>query len=419
MTAPRRAAGAVLSRVKIVSGLDIAERRVPQDGRTQIKVGGARIDTRVSTLPSLHGEKAVIRILTRGDDVPSLGALGFEPDQLAAFRRALATPQGLVLITGPTGSGKTNTLYAGINEILDPEKNIVTLEDPVEVQLPGITQVQVNNKAGMTFQAGLRSVLRQDPDIVLVGEVRDSETSELALKAALTGHLVLTTLHTNSAAAALTRLIDMGSDPFLVASSLTLAVAQRLVRRPCPQCAKPYVPDEDLLAALGLRVDDILEATPLKGTGCADCGTTGYRGRTAVYEVLVVDAEMRRILVRDPSEEAVLAQAKVAGMRTLRASALAKAMDGRTTFEEVLRVTTSDHTGGSACAVCERPVERGMVACPWCAADLQAARCRSCEREQDPAWSLCPWCRTPHEVRTDRLPGQATGHHLTAPTLEG
>lgn len=400
MTAPRKAAGAVLSRIKIVSGLDIAERRVPQDGRTQIIVNGARIDTRVSTLPSLHGEKAVIRLLTKGDDVPRLEVLGFEPEQLAMFRRALSTPQGLVLITGPTGSGKTNTLYAGINEILDPEKNIVTLEDPVEVQLPGITQVQVNNKAGMTFQKGLRSVLRQDPDIVLVGEVRDAETAELALKAALTGHLVLTTLHTNSAAAALTRLIDMGSDPFLVASSLTLAIAQRLVRRPCSQCAVPYLPDDDLLAQLGLRVDDILEATPRRGGGCADCGGTGYRGRTAVYEVLTVDAELRRILIRDPSEEAVLAQAKVAGMQTLRASALAKAMDGRTTFEEVLRVTTTDSTGGSACAVCERPVERGMVACPWCAADLQAARCHNCEKELDPAWSLCPWCRTPHGSRS-------------------
>ncbi|MFC3686736.1 ATPase, T2SS/T4P/T4SS family [Aquipuribacter hungaricus] len=394
MTAPRKAAGAVLSRIKIVSGLDIAERRVPQDGRTQIVVGGARVDTRVSTLPSLHGEKAVIRILTKGDDVPALDVLGFEPDQLEAFRRALHTPQGLVLITGPTGSGKTNTLYAGIAEILDPEKNIVTLEDPVEVQLPGITQVQVNNKAGMTFQAGLRSVLRQDPDIVLVGEVRDSETSELALKAALTGHLVLTTLHTNSAAAALTRLIDMGSDPFLVASSLTLAVAQRLVRRPCAQCAVAYVPADDLLALLGLRPDDLVGATPRKGFGCSECGHTGYKGRTAVYEVLTVDAEMRRILVRDPSEDAVVSQAKAAGMRSLRASALQKAMDGRTTFEEVVRVTTADSGGGSACPACDRPVERGMVACPYCAADLEAHRCRSCSKELEPAWALCPWCRT-------------------------
>ncbi len=407
MTAPRKAAGAVLSRIKIVSGLDIAERRVPQDGRTQIMVAGARVDTRVSTLPSLHGEKAVIRLLTRGDDVPSLDVLGFEPGQLDAVRRALHTPQGLILITGPTGSGKTNTLYAGISDILDPEKNIVTLEDPVEVQLPGITQVQVNNKAGMTFQAGLRSVLRQDPDVVLVGEVRDAETAELALKAALTGHLVLTTLHTNSAAAALTRLLDMGSDPFLVASSLSLAVAQRLVRRPCLQCAQPYAPSDDLLALLGLRAEDMGDATPLRGGGCPDCGGTGYRGRIAVYEVLTVDAEMRRILVRDPTEQAVLAQARLTGMQSLRASALSKAMDGRTTFEEVLRVTTSDAAGGSACPVCERPVERGMVACPWCAADLQASHCKGCDKELDAAWMVCPWCRTPQPHQHVGAPGQA------------
>ena len=414
MVAPRKAAGAVLSRIKIVSGLDIAERRVPQDGRTQIVVAGARIDTRVSTLPSLHGEKAVIRILTRGDDVPSLDVLGFEPHQLEAFRRALHTPQGLVLITGPTGSGKTNTLYAGIAEILDPEKNIVTLEDPVEVQLPGITQVQVNVKAGMTFQAGLRSVLRQDPDIVLVGEVRDSETSELALKAALTGHLVLTTLHTNSAAAALTRLIDMGSDPFLVASSLTLAVAQRLVRRPCLQCAQPYVPADDLLGLLGLHAEDLADAAPRRGSGCSECGGTGYKGRTAVYEVLTVDAEMRRVLMRDPSEDAVISQAKAAGMQSLRAAALAKAMDGRTTFEEVLRVTTGESSGGGACPACARPVERGMLACPYCATELEASRCRSCAKELEPAWSLCPWCRAPaHEGAPDSTDG------TRPPTLQG
>ncbi|WP_336924121.1 ATPase, T2SS/T4P/T4SS family [Aquipuribacter sp. SD81] len=402
MTAPRRAAGAVLSRIKIVSGLDIAERRVPQDGRTQIIVGGSRVDTRVSTLPSLHGEKAVIRILTRGDDVPPLDSLGFEPDQLAAFRRALAVPQGLILITGPTGSGKTNTLYAGIHEILDPEKNIVTLEDPVEVQLPGITQVQVNNKAGMTFQAGLRSVLRQDPDIVLVGEVRDQETAELALKAALTGHLVLTTLHTNSAAAALTRLIDMGSDPYLVASSLALAIAQRLVRRPCARCAEPYRPSAETLTLLGLHAGDLHGATPRRGLGCHDCANTGYRGRTAVYEVLTVDADLRRVLVRDPSEESVLAQATAAGMRTLRGSALAKAMDGRTTFEEVLRVTTADAGPAGAheatCPGCARQVERGMLACPWCATGLAAGVCGTCTKELDDAWVVCPWCRTPRDT---------------------
>lgn len=339
MTTSRRAAGTVVSRLKIMSGLDIAERRVPQDGRARITVDGTAIDCRVSTLPALHGEKVVIRLLSRGEDVPPLDALGFSPDQLTSFRRALTAAQGLVLITGPTGSGKTNTLYSALAEILTPEKNIITLEDPVEVQLPGITQVQVNVKTGMTFEAGLRSVLRQDPDIVLVGEVRDTETAELALKASLTGHLVLTTLHTNSAVAALTRLVDMGAQPFLVASSLTASIAQRLVRTPCPTCVEAYTPAEEVLAVLGLTAADLVGATPRRGAGCPDCGGTGYRGRTAVYEVLVVDAAMRATLVREPSEAAVDAEARAQGVVPLRGAAIAKAMRGETTFEEALRVT--------------------------------------------------------------------------------
>jgi type IV pilus assembly protein PilB len=395
LEAPKRLAGSVVSRIKIMSGLDISERRVPQDGRTRITVSGHEIDARVSTLPSLHGEKVVIRILTRGDAVPSLAALGFEPDQLVTFRRALELPQGLILITGPTGSGKTNTLYAGLHAVLDPEKNIITLEDPVEVQLPDITQVQINPKTGMTFQAGLRSVLRQDPDIVLVGEVRDGETTELALKASLTGHLVLTTLHTNSAVAALTRLIDMGADSFLVASSLVLAIAQRLVRRPCQTCARPCTPGDDLLILLGLTQADLEGATPIRGEGCSDCGNTGYRGRTAVYEVVEIDAAMRRVLIKEPTEAAVGAQAKESGVRNLRASALLKAMDGRTTFEEVLRVTTADRGDGHSCPVCSRPTEASMVACPWCAAHLEDSRCRSCGKLHEEGWIVCPWCRAP------------------------
>lgn len=398
MTTPRRVAPSVISRLKIISGLDIAERRVPQDGRARIVVDGKSIDCRVSTLPSLHGEKVVIRLLTRGDDVPTLESLGFEPRQLEIFRGALSVPQGLVLITGPTGSGKTNTLYAAIHEILTPEKNIITLEDPVEVQLPGITQVQTNDKAGMTFEKGLRSVLRQDPDIVLVGEVRDGQTAELALKASLTGHLVLTTLHTNSAVAALTRLVDMGAEPFLVASSLTAAIAQRLVRTPCSSCAEGYIPDEDTLTLLGLRIDDILDATPLRGVGCPDCAGTGYRGRTAVYEVLEVDAEMRKVLIKDPSEGAVLAQAMRSGMSTLRASALEKAKRGETTFEEAIRVTHTDSAHGAQCPACERSVEPGMVACPWCTTNLVRDECTSCGKHLEAEWKICPWCRTAIEV---------------------
>jgi type IV pilus assembly protein PilB len=303
-------------------------------------------------------------------------------------------PQGLVLITGPTGSGKTNTLYSAIAAIRTPEKNIVTLEDPVEVQLAGITQVGVNLKTGMTFSAGLRSILRQDPDIVLVGEVRDGETAELALKASLTGHLVLTTLHTNSAVAALTRLVDMGAEPFLVASSLTCAVAQRLVRRPCSNCVAPYSPPDDTLTLLGLRREDLEGTTPMRGVGCPDCGDTGYKGRTAVYEVLVVDAPMRQVLMRDTTESAIAAQARAAGMQTLRASALEKARRGVTTFEEAMRVTHSDRGGAHACPACDRKVEDDMVVCPWCATTLDRGHCANCGRSLDPDWQICPYCRT-------------------------
>jgi len=395
LEAPRRVATAVISRIKIISGLDIAERRVPQDGRTRLQVDGVAIDARVSTLPSLHGEKVVIRLLTRGDAVPPLAELGMEPDQLATLERALAVPQGLILITGPTGSGKTNTLYSAISSISSPELNVVTLEDPVEVQLPGITQVGVNEKTGMTFSRGLRSILRQDPDIILVGEVRDGETAELALKAAMTGHLVLTTLHTNSAVAAITRLVDMGVEPFAVASSLTLAVAQRLVRRPCDSCSEPYAPDELTLTMLGLVAADLDGGNLRRGVGCQECGGTGYRGRTGVYEILDVDAAMRQVLLKDATEDAISAQARAAGMVTLRASAILKALRGQTTLEEAVRVTHADHAGGHACPVCQRPVGSDMVACPWCAATLDRGQCPSCDRDLDPDWRICPWCRTP------------------------
>lgn len=393
MTAPARVGPSVVSRIKIMAGLDIAERRVPQDGRARIKVDGHDLDTRVSTLPALHGEKVVIRILTRAEGVSPLDDVGLEPAQLAAVRRALAVPQGLVLITGPTGSGKTTTLYSAIHETMTPEKNVITLEDPVEVQLPGITQVQINPKAGLTFEAGLRSVLRQDPDVVLVGEIRDAQTAELALKAALTGHLVLATLHTSSAVGALTRLVDMGVAPFLVASSLTAVVAQRLVRVPCTSCAAPYAPDEDTLSLLGLAREDLVDATPVRGTGCPECGQTGYRGRTAVYEVLEVDAALRSVLLGTPTEAAVGEQARAGGLATLRTSALVKAWRGQTSFEEAVRVTHTDHQRSTAaCPACERGVEAGMVTCPWCAVPLAAGACERCARPMEAEWRVCPWC---------------------------
>ena len=337
MTLPRSATAAIASRLKIVSGLDIAERRLPQDGRNRFTVDGSPVDARVSTMPAIHGEKVVVRLLTRPDQVPSLDAVGLTAAQLAELRRAVAAPQGLVLITGPTGSGKTSTLYSALAEVDTAERNVVTLEDPVEVQVPGITQVQIHERAGLTFGRALRAVLRQDPDVVLVGEIRDRETAELAVRAALTGHLVLSTLHTNSSASALTRLVDMGVEPFMVASSLTAVVAQRLVRRPCPGCLVDDRPEPALLRALEMDPSGLDGASPARGTGCSECGQTGYRGRLGVFEVLPVDHHLRRVLGSDPSERAVTEA--MTGMMTLRDAALVHALAGRTTFEEVARVS--------------------------------------------------------------------------------
>ncbi|MDQ1493545.1 MAG: type pilus assembly protein PilB [Actinomycetota bacterium] len=336
---PKGAAPALVSRLKIVSGMDIAQRRLPQDGRMKIAANGVAIDARVSTLPSVHGEKVVIRLLPDAERITSLHALGMTPDQLGTLLEATTSSQGLVLITGPTGSGKTNTLYSVLAQVATRDKNVVTLEDPVEIQLPGITQVQIHERAGLTFARGLRSVLRQDPDVILVGEVRDGETAGLALEASLTGHLVLSTLHTNSAAAAVTRLVDMGVEPFLVASSLALVVAQRLVRRPCPACATPYEPTAEVLDRLRVTSDILEGARPIRGAGCMECTDTGYRGRLGIFEVLPVDPAVREVLLKTPTEGAVRTAALAGGMVTLREAGLAKACRGETTFEEVLRVS--------------------------------------------------------------------------------
>jgi Tfp pilus assembly pilus retraction ATPase PilT/CheY-like chemotaxis protein len=315
---------------------------VPQDGRTRLQVEGTLRDARVSTLPNIHGEKVVIRLLARADSVPPIAKIGMTSAQLEALLGTMVAPQGLVLITGPTGSGKTSTLYSALQQVKTPDRNIVTLEDPVEMQVAGITQVQINERTGLTFARGLRSVLRQDPDVVLVGEVRDHETAKLALEASLTGHLVLTTLHTNSAPAAMTRLMDMGVEPYLVASSLSLVVAQRLVRRVCQACAAPYLPSARVRQLLGLTSAQLEQATPRRGAGCGECGDTGYRGRLGVFETLPVTRSIRDVLMSSPTEAAVAAAAHDAGMRTLRSDAVAKADAGLTTYEEVLRISHID-----------------------------------------------------------------------------
>ncbi|HVU73110.1 MAG TPA: ATPase, T2SS/T4P/T4SS family [Mycobacteriales bacterium] len=399
MTVPRSAGPAIISRLKIMSRLDIAERRKPQDGRARLTIDNEQVDARVSVLPSLYGEKVVIRLLARSADLKSLKDIGMEDAQLEELVNTLHQTQGLILITGPTGSGKTSTLYAGIHQIRSPERNIVTLEDPVEIALPGIVQVQINPKAGLTFTGGLRSILRQDPDVVLVGEIRDSETAALALEASMTGHLVLSTLHTNDAVAAVTRLVELGVDPFLIGSSLSLVIAQRLVRRPCDECSSPVSPTPRQLQLLGLTEEDLIGSATRRGKGCNVCGQTGYLGRVGVYEVLPVTAALRKVLLSDPSERSIAAAARAAGLRSLRAGAIAKALRGETTFEEVLRATPVEtHEEGSArCPACSLRLHDDWLACPRCGCDVGGQICRGCARSLEEGWRVCPTCRTPVE----------------------
>ena len=395
MNLPKSSASSLVSRVKIISGLDIAERRRPQDGRARLTIDGTQMDARISTLPTLHGEKVVIRLLAKASDLKNLKDIGMEQWQLEELLTTLNQPQGLVLITGPTGSGKTSTLYGGLNQIRTPERNIITLEDPVEIGLNGINQVQINVKAGLTFAAGLRSVLRQDPDVVLVGEIRDLETAGLALEASMTGHLVLSTLHTNDAVSAVTRLVDMGVEPFLIGSSLALVIAQRLARRPCEECSVPYTPSPRTLQLLGLVEKDLEGSKARRGKGCPNCDGTGYKGRVGVYEVLPITAKLRQVMLATPEERPIAAAAREAGMVNLRSAGITKALAGDTTFEEVVRIAQTDsHEGGKRCTNCTYRLEDDMLCCPRCSTNVDRGHCRACDKPLQSDWHTCPYCRT-------------------------
>ncbi|MHB1486782.1 MAG: GspE/PulE family protein [Acidimicrobiales bacterium] len=329
----------VISRLKIMADINIAERRVPQDGRVSATFGGHSVDLRVATLPTVFGEKVVMRILDKSNALLKLGDLGFLPDSLARYESSYTKPYGTVLVTGPTGSGKSTTLYATLNILNQDAKNVITVEDPVEYRLPGINQVQVNVKAGLTFAAALRSILRSDPDIVLVGEIRDKETATIAIEAALTGHLVLSTLHTNDATSTPTRLIEMGVEPFLVASALDCIVAQRLARRLCERCKELYTPNLAELIAVGWGEDLLDGAAQLfKPVGCATCSRTGYQGRFAIHEVLTVTEEIERMIVDREHSEDMKKMAISQGMTTLRQTGLVHVKHGVTSVEEILRV---------------------------------------------------------------------------------
>ncbi len=339
---PKHTQGAIISRVKIISNMDIAEKRVPQDGRIQVQESGRSVDVRVSSLPTIYGEKIVMRILDQKAIILDVDALGYSPNNLQKYKRMYRHSYGMILITGPTGSGKTTTLYSTLTELNSAAKNIITIEDPVEYRLNGINQVQVNNRAGMTFANGLRSILRQDPNIIMVGEIRDRETAEIAIRAALTGHLVLSTLHTNDAAGAVNRLIDMGVEPFLVASSVLGSIAQRLVRTICPECRTSYEPEPD--SAEFLVTAETGEACKMvyQGKGCLHCGNTGYRGRMAVHEVMPMTSRLREMVVRRASTSELAQEAIAEGMQTMQQDAVQKVRSGLTTVEELMRVAYSD-----------------------------------------------------------------------------
>ncbi len=341
MHSPKSIQNGVISRLKVMAEIDISERRLPQDGRISLTVGGKPIDLRVATLPTVYGEKVVMRILDKGQAVLSLDELGFLPEVMSRYEESYTKPYGTILVTGPTGSGKSTTLYATLNLLNEPSRNVITIEDPVEYRLAGINQIQVNARAGLTFATALRSILRADPDIVLLGEIRDRETAVIGIEAALTGHLVLSTLHTNSAASTPMRLVEMGVEPFLVTSALDCVLAQRLARRLCDRCKEAYQPTESELIEAGWRVEDLESnewPTLFHHIGCSSCGRTGYRGRFAIHEVMLITEDIERMIIERRSTDDIQKSAVMQGMLTMREDGLRKVGMAQTSLEEIFRV---------------------------------------------------------------------------------
>ncbi|MCH8055999.1 MAG: Flp pilus assembly complex ATPase component TadA, partial [Deltaproteobacteria bacterium] len=349
MTPPPKLKNALISRLKVMADLDIAERRKTQDGRIKLKRGpGQELDIRVSVLPTLFGEKIVMRLLDKSNLQLDMSKLGFDPRALSLFKEAIYKPYGMILITGPTGSGKSTTLYSALSELNKADVNISTAEDPVEYNLMGINQVQVKDEIGLTFAACLRSFLRQDPDIIMVGEIRDLETAQIAVKAALTGHLVLSTLHTNDAPSTVDRLINMGIEPFLLTSSINLVAAQRLVRKICPSCRVPVEVSPDVLINIGVDPAEVAAGFPtFSGKGCPNCNQTGYKGRLAIYEIMAMHEVLKELVLRRASSDDLKREAVKLGMSTLRISAIQKVREGLTTIEETVRSSDSDKGSGS------------------------------------------------------------------------
>ena len=380
----------IISRIKVLAGLNIAERRLPQDGRIKVKAKNMSVDLRVSTLPTYYGEKAVIRILNKEVASLELEQLGFGEKNLEMLRNFIRRPQGMVLITGPTGSGKTSSLYGCMQEITSEEVNIITVEDPVEYELAGINQVQINEKVGLTFPFVLRSILRQDPNVIMLGEIRDEETAEIAVQSAMTGHLVLSTLHTNDAPAAITRLLDIGIPPYLIASSVIGVVAQRLVRTICPECKEEYLPTRDFLARLNLDQDDL----PFKfyrGAGCKNCNNIGFQGRTVLDEIMVMGPKIRELIQSSATGDTLREAAMAMGMATLGISGMKKIEMGMTTIEEVLKAVHEKEELTTVCRHCGKNVSLDFRDCPFCKKPI-IPTCGSCKRIAQPDWVVCPYC---------------------------
>jgi len=381
----------IISRIKVLGGMNITEKRLPQDGRIKVKGKNLHVDLRVSTLPTFYGEKAVIRILNKEATFLSLGDLGFSKENLTILRSAIRQPQGMVIITGATGSGKTSTLYACMREIRSEEINIITVEDPVEYELVGINQVHINEKIGLSFPNVLRSILRQDPNVLMIGEIRDRETAEIALQASLTGHLVFSTLHTIDAPTAITRLLDIGMPAFLIASSLVCVVAQRLVRVICSRCKEEYVPDADLLSRISMSAPHL----PFKfyrGAGCDRCAHTGYKGRTAVEEVMIMGYKMRELVHSGATADTLRDAAMATGMTTLGVSGIRKIQAGITTIDEVIRAVHHKEELTTVCGNCGKTVSLDFKDCPICKHALVPI-CSACTRIVQPDWVVCPFCR--------------------------
>ncbi len=390
---PSRLQRAVVSRIKIMADMDIAERRVPQDGKVRISVASRYFDLRISTLPSIYGEKVAIRLLERRGSHVTLDELGLNPVQLEQMRKSNERKQGLILVTGPTGSGKSTTLNSIIRELRNPTVNIVTVEDPVEYETAKITQVQINPKAGLGFAEVLRSILRQDPDVIMVGEVRDAETAEIALRAAMTGHLVLSTLHTNDAPSAVTRLANLGMPPFLISSTLLYVLAQRLIRKLCKHCAIEYKPSPREVEKIEPILPEAGSLTWRKGEGCQKCNHRGFSGRIAVGELLTVNNEIRTAIEMTEPESVIQRLAVLNGMRPLLGDFVEKAATGQTALSEIWSVVIGEETTAGICPNCSLRIEQSFMACPACGFALKD-KCPECEWTLEKTWRFCPHCQT-------------------------